>query len=86
VVRAAGYQPLTCGGLYDAKILLRAGKPKLIIVGSHLFSDVPELVRELKGMDSSLPILTLDENFSTQEASAARDKLVTRIRELLHGS
>ena len=86
LVRAAGYQPLTCGGLYDAKILLRAGKPKLIIVGSHLFSDVPDLVRELKGMDSSLPILTLDENFSTQEASDAGDKLVTRIRELLHGS
>lgn len=81
VVRAAGYQPLTCGGLYDAKILMSAGKPRLIVLGSPAVSALPNLSSELKA--SGLPILTLDEGFASQEASAAGEKFTAMIREAL---
>jgi anti-sigma B factor antagonist len=81
VVRAAGYQPLTCGSLYDATILISAGKPKLIVVGSPALAGVPNLLSELKA--SALPVLTLDEDFAVLEASAAGEKLTARIRELM---
>jgi anti-anti-sigma factor len=83
VVRAAGYQPLTCGGLYDAKILMSAGKPRLIVVGSPAFSETPGLLEQLKAADSSLPVLTLDQDFAALEASDAGEKLTAKIRELL---
>lgn len=81
VIRASGYQPLTCSSLYDAKILISASKPKLIVLGSPAVSGLPNLLDELKA--TALPILTLDENFSTLEAGAAGEKLTAKIKELL---
>src|SRR5579859_7267811 len=81
VVRAAGYQPLTCGSLYDAKILMSAGKPKLIVIGSPALAAAPNLLSELKA--SALPLLTLDEDFAALEASSAGEKLTAKIGELM---
>src|ERR1051326_9185268 len=74
MLHADGFDTLTANNLLDAKVLLAATRPAVIVVSSQL--------RKLKGTQaadgfhqlvSALPVVELNDNFSTEEpAEAAR--------------
>lgn len=74
VLHSDGFDALTANNLLDGKVLLAATRPALVVVSSHL--------RNLKGTQAadgfhqlaqSLPVVELNENFSTEDpAEAAR--------------
>jgi anti-sigma B factor antagonist len=74
VLHADGYDALTANNLLDGKVLLAATRPAVVVVSSQL--------RKLKGtqaadgfhqLASALPVVELNDNFSTEEpAEAAR--------------
>jgi anti-anti-sigma factor len=83
VLTAASYNPLTCESFYDARVLLKTSKPKLIILSPHLLTTVPDLVGQFRALAPSIPVLSLDQDFSAQEAGQAGRQLLDRVSQVL---
>jgi anti-anti-sigma factor len=83
ILTAARYKSLTCESLYDAKIFLNTSKPKLIILAPQIASTAPDWVGKCGELAPSVPIISLDKDFSAQEAGHAGRRLLQRVDEVL---
>ena len=83
VLCRAGYKALTAGNVHDAKILLKATKAKLIVLGANLQSvhgvSTKKVIEEI---DSEVSLVVLDEDFAAQNPGEAATKLLETIRSL----
>jgi anti-anti-sigma factor len=84
LLRRAGYRVLTCGNIYDAQILLKAAPARLIVLASRLLTVHGKSTRLAFGeIAPAVPIVVLDEDFSTQEAGGAAKHLLEMIGGIL---
>jgi anti-anti-sigma factor len=80
----AGFNALTTTTIEDAPILLKATKARLVVVSSRIQCLRGKPVQA--ALQETLPnvgILTLDENFATQDPGEAAEKLITEVNSLL---
>ncbi len=84
LLRHAGYSVLTTSMLHDARILLKATQPGLIVLGprtAHLREkSAEELLRQIA---PTVPVCVLEEDFSTGDPGEAGVRLLERVRQLL---
>jgi anti-anti-sigma factor len=84
LLRSAGYRALTSSNVHDAKILLKAAKVKLIILGAGVSSVHGQATREiLARIDPSAPVLSLAADFCQQDAGEAAQRLLEEVRGLI---
>jgi anti-anti-sigma factor len=84
LLRHAGYRVLTTSMLHDAKILLKATRPNLIIVGPRTVPLREKGAAELLGQIApTVPVCVLEEDFSKRDHGEAGVGLLEKIRQLL---
>jgi PleD family two-component response regulator len=77
----AGYNALTTGNVEDARLLLKATKAKLIILGANLQSVHGKSTRKVfEEIDPSVSLVLLDQDFSKQDPGECVPKLLESIR------
>ena len=77
----AGYSAITTGNVLDAKILLKATKAKLIILGANMQSLHGTPAKKLfQEIDPSVSLLVLDANFERQDPGDCAEQLLESIR------
>lgn len=80
ILCSAGFNALTTVSFDDARILLKAMKPKLVLVSARMQSAYGKPVQKvLQELDPEVSILILDENFATQDPGEAAQELLNRI-------
>ena len=80
----AGYNPLTNNNIHDALVLLKAARPKLVILGPNPPSGHPgESWERFRKAAMSLPLVELEDDFSSREAGQAGTQLLGTVRTLL---
>lgn len=83
----AGYQAVTTGNVNDAKILLKATKAKLIVLGASLqWMYGASTKKAFEEIDPEVALIGLDENFDKQDPGEAAAKLLEMIRSHTAGS
>jgi CheY-like chemotaxis protein len=86
VLNRAGYKAVTTGNLHDAKILLRATKPRLIVLGANLQSVQGESTKKvMEAIDPAVALVVLDADYAAQDPGEAASKLLGAIRERITG-
>ena len=83
LLRQAGYNVLTTSMWPDAQILIRATHPDLIIIGPRTVRGDESTTESLKRIPPAVPVLVLDEDFSTGDAGEAGTFLLEKIRHLV---
>src|SRR5581483_9476063 len=78
ILRGAGYQPLTSANMHDALILMRAAKVDLLVLGTK-FSTAANQAAFTK-INASVPLVSLEHEFSRQDAAQAGQKVMQEIR------
>jgi hypothetical protein len=86
VLRQAGHGVMTSDNLPDALVLLRATRPKLVVVSADLLAagNTPA-AGEFKEAASHLPVVELPPDFSHRDAGAAADRLLEQVRTAIPG-
>ena len=80
----AGYHPLTNNNIPDSLILLTAARPRLVILGPNPPPDHPGQIWErFRKAAISLPVVELENDFSSREAGQAGAQLLGTVRALL---
>jgi len=80
----AGYNPLTNNSIPDSLILLTAARPKLVILGPNPPSEHPGQAWErFRKAAMCLPVVELENDFSSREAGQAGAQLLGTVRALL---
>ncbi len=77
VLRQAGYDPLTTASVYDARILIKAAKPAVVILGPAILRDNGNSLRQLL---NGIPIVELGSAFATTDASQAAEQVLAQVR------
>jgi anti-sigma B factor antagonist len=81
VLCRAGYSPLTAANVLDAKILLKATKAKLIILGANMQSLRGTPSKKLfEEIDPSVFLVVLDENFEKRDPGECAMQLLESIK------
>jgi anti-sigma B factor antagonist len=81
VLCTAGYNALTAATVEDAKILMKATRAKVIVLGANLQSVHGKSTRQMiMEIDPEATLLVLDEQFSKQDPGEAAVKLLETIR------
>lgn len=84
VLRRSGYDPITASNLPDAMVLLKATAPSLVIMGAEVQSPRGRATLDLlRGAAPKVPVITLEQDFSTQEAGQAGVWLLEAVRSRL---
>jgi anti-sigma B factor antagonist len=84
LLRHAGYRVLTTSMLHDARILLKATRPSLIVLGPRTVHLREKSAEELLGqMAPTVPVCVLEEDFSTRDPGEAGVRLLEQVRHLL---
>ena len=78
-LRQAGFDPLTTTNLSDARILMKAAKPAVVIIGSDIGA-LGDAGASFRQAIASVPILKLGPGFSTEEAGEAAQHLLKEVR------
>jgi anti-sigma B factor antagonist len=78
LLRQAGFDPLTTNNLSDARILIKATKPAVVIMGSEIGTG--DSGDGLRQASVSIPLLELEQGFSTAEAGESAQKLLEHLR------
>ena len=87
VLCRAGYRAVTTGDVGDAKILLKATKAKLIIIGANLQSVYGTPTNKaFAEIDPTASLIVLEPGFGTQEPGEAATKLLEVIRSRTAGT
>lgn len=80
----AGYNALTTTTVEDAPILLKATKARLVVISSRIQCLRGKPVQPaLQEVSPNVEILTLDENFASQDPGEAAEKLISDVNTLL---
>ena len=82
LLRSAGYEVQTTGGVGDALMLLRVAKPKLIVMGHDAIPD-PERKAALESASANIPRISLPDDFSKQRAGEAAEAVLRDVRSHL---
>jgi len=81
VLNRAGYTAITAGNMHDAKILLKATKARLVVLGPKMQTVYGESTREvLEAIDPNVSLVMLDSDFSSQDPGEAATKMLEAIR------
>jgi len=80
LLRQAGYAPVTTSNLFDARILAKATKPALVVIGPSVTSDSAQSIKNAIG---STPVIALESTFGNLEASAAAEQVLAAVKEKL---
>jgi anti-sigma B factor antagonist len=80
LLRHAGYAPVTTSNLFDARVLAKATKPALLVIGPSINAENAKSIQSAVG---NTPIISLDSSFANLEASAAANTILTAVQEKL---
>ena len=80
LLRQAGYSPVTTSNLFDARILAKATKPALVVIGPSVTSDSAQSIKNAIG---STPVIALESTFGNLEASEAAEQVLAAVKEKL---
>jgi anti-sigma B factor antagonist len=81
VLCRAGFRALTSGNVPDAKILLKATKAKLVVLGGNMQSvHGASTQHAFEEIDPSVSLIVLDADFAARDPGEAAMKLLERIR------
>ena len=81
VLCRAGYNALTTLNVEDARLLLKATRPKIIVLGAKLQSLHGKSTRKVfEEIDPSVSLVLLDEDFNRQDPGESATKLLESIR------
>ncbi len=84
LLRQAGYSVLTTSMLHDARILLKATRPCLVVLGPRSAHLREKSAQELLGQIApTIPVCVLEEDFSTGDPGEAGVRLLERVRQLV---
>jgi anti-sigma B factor antagonist len=83
LLRRAGYDVHTTSHLRDALTLIRITRFNFLIVGSDVNAS-PATRQAFQSACASLPMIELENDFSTREAGEAGSALLGKIEEMLH--
>jgi anti-sigma B factor antagonist len=84
LLRHAGYGVLTTSMVHDAKILLTATRPGLVVLGPRMGQMREKSTKDLVGeIAPTVPVFVLKEDFSTQDPGDAGLWLLEKVRHLL---
>ena len=77
ILRYAGYKAISSSNLHDAGILLKASRPKLVIISPSLQASAPKSFLDAARTTSTA---TLNEGFSTTDAAEAAREILNAVR------
>lgn len=81
VLCRAGYSALTTGNVLDAKILLKATKAKLIVLGANMqVVHGASTKKVLEEIEPAVSVIVLDGNFEKQDPGECATQLLENIR------
>lgn len=81
VLCRAGHNAVTTGNLYDAQILLKATKARLVLLGANMQSVHGTSTKKMmEEIDPAVSLVVLDEDFAAQDPGEAATKLLETIR------
>jgi anti-sigma B factor antagonist len=84
VLRQAGHGVMTSDNLPDALMLLRATRPRLIVMSAELRDANSPAANAFREMATKLPVIELPPDFSHRDAGAAARRLLEQVREANH--
>jgi anti-sigma B factor antagonist len=80
LLRQAGFSPVTTSNVFDARILVKATKPAIVVIGPGVSQ---ENRRAMLALIGSTPFIALESTFGSLEAAEAAEFVVSAIREKL---
>ncbi len=80
VLRHAGFDPVTTPNVVDARILIKAARPAVVILGPNTSGRQNEKSQSLKDVLQGIPTIMLDGSFSTADAGEAAQHVLTQVR------
>jgi anti-sigma B factor antagonist len=81
VLRQAGYEPLTTANVADARILIKAVRPDVVILGPNVLDKHDALRHALQG----IRVVQLGSAFSTQDAAEAAQQVLEKVKAQVAG-
>ena len=86
VLCRAGFKALTSGNVHDAKILLKATKAKLVVLGGNMQSVHGASTKQaFEQIDPTVSLIVLDADFAARDPGEAAVQLLERIRSGVQG-
>ena len=86
VLNRAGHKAVTTGNMHDAKILLKATKAKLVVLGANMQSAQGESAKTaMEQIDPAVSLIVLDANFAAQDPGESATRLLDTIRSRAAG-
>jgi anti-sigma B factor antagonist len=86
VLRQAGYDPLTTASVSDARILIRAVRPDLVILGPSVLIKPGEKHEALRHVLHGIPVIELGSTFSTIDAGEAAQQVLEQVKARMAGA
>jgi anti-sigma B factor antagonist len=83
VLHADGFDALTANNLLDGKVLLAATKPAVLVISSQLRNLKTQAAESFQQLAKALPVVELNDNFSTDDPGDASRALRTMIAAAL---
>ena len=80
LMRHAGYAPITTSNLFDARVLAKATRPALVLMGPTVD---PNNARMIQGAVGDTPFLALDRTFGSLDAREATEHVLKLVKEKL---
>lgn len=81
LLKNAGYRTLTAANIPDALILLKATRPKIVVIGAELRAAGTQAYEEFKNMASAGTVVELPAGFSGQDAGEAGQQVLQALRD-----
>ena len=81
LLKEAGYRTLTAANLPDALILLKATRPKIVVIGAELRTAGTQASEEFKNVASAGTVVELPAGFSRQDAGEAAQQVLQALRD-----
>jgi anti-sigma B factor antagonist len=82
VLRQAGHGVMTSDNLPDALILLRATRPKVVVISASLRWQNSAMAEAFRDVAARLPVIELPSDFSHRDAGLAGRRLLEQVRDV----
>jgi len=81
LLKEAGYRTLTAANLPDALILLKATRPRIVVIGAEFRTAGTQASEEFKNIASAGKVVELPVGFSAQDAGEAAQQVLQALRD-----
>ena len=81
LLKKAGYRTLTAANIPDALILLKATRPKIVVIGAELRTARTQASEEFKNVAGAGTVVELPAGFSGQDAGEAAQQVLQALRD-----